>query len=680
MIKEVLKSKIQNVLKDFEELFIEKELNDSKLISLVCPDGKSSNQELTDKIIEKLFEDEEIRRHFFTIKDKYCLFKSQDFKFFLEAGKTYNSYTKFKNQIGLAEGNKYLKHSEDVVLNFPFKDCILEGGQSNEDGTDYNIEFNKNGELKETNSKRKEIFFNEIVARDDIDVLLQPKAFTNFESHGDRKGGINHTKDNLLIKGNNLLALYSLLPIYNGKVKLIYIDPPYNTGNDGFKYNDNFNHSTWLTFMKNRLEVARELLSEDGVIFVQCDDNEQAYLKVLMDEVFGRENFITVISRIAKTASNKGKLFAPSCDYIIFFAKNINNLNENDFIDSVDETLYKKEDNKGKYRDDVALYQSSLDPMRGCSNQRYFIKAPDGSLLIPPGNHFPILKTDAEFCKPLDKNDKVWRWTYNTYIEKKDLLVFKETKTSPLLDENGNKAKYNIYTKSYLEERKETGTKRRNFLIDKEFLNRKGADHLKTIDVNFTFSKPEYLLMYLIDMTTQPNDLVLDFFAGSGTTGAVAHKMGRRWIMIEQMDYIENITKVRLQKVLEGEQGGVSKNHNWKGGGSFCYLELAKWNETAKEKILACNSLEELKTLFNELYEKYFLNYNLNVKLFFEGQNSQAIIDKDEFKALGLEKQKEIFCKMLDLNQMYVLASEVEDKIYELSKEDIELTKQFYSI
>jgi adenine-specific DNA-methyltransferase len=142
------------------------------------------------------------------------------------------------------------------------------------------------------------------VAKDDIDKLKEPKALTNFQSYGNRTGKINHEKDNLLIKGNNLLALYSLLPKYRGKVKLIYIDPPYNTGNDGFKYNDNFKHSTWLTFMKNRLEVARELLSDDGVIFVQIDDNEQAYLQVLMDEVFGREGFVTQV--IIKTASENG--------------------------------------------------------------------------------------------------------------------------------------------------------------------------------------------------------------------------------------------------------------------------------------------------------------------------------------------------------------------------------------
>ncbi|NBR95250.1 MAG: site-specific DNA-methyltransferase, partial [Proteobacteria bacterium] len=310
MSTENLKTIITTLLQDFSELFVADQLNITKLISIVCPDGKSTK--LADKIIAKLLNNPTTKQHFFSINDNYCLFKASDFKFFWQSNKTYSSYTWFANKIGLAEGNKYLKHCGDVVLNFPFKDCVLAGGQSSEDGQDYKVELVDN-QLKQTHSTRKEIFFNEIVAKDDIDVLLKPKALTNFQSYGERQGQINHQKDNLLIKGNNLFVLYSLLPIYQGKVKLIYIDPPYNTGNDGFKYNDNFNHSTWLTFMKNRLEVARELLSDDGVIFVQCDDNEQAYLKVLMDEVFGRDEFITVISRIAKTASNKGKLFAPSC-------------------------------------------------------------------------------------------------------------------------------------------------------------------------------------------------------------------------------------------------------------------------------------------------------------------------------------------------------------------------------
>jgi len=668
MSKEVLKSKIQNVLKDFEELFIEKELNDNKLIDLVCSNGKSSNQELTDKIVEKFFEDEEIKRHFFTINDKYCLFKSHDFKFFLEAGKTYNSYTQFKNAIGLAEGNKYLKHSGDVVLNFSFKDCILEGGQSNEDGTDYAIEFDKNGELKETKPKRKEIFFNEIVAKDDIDVLLKPKALTNFESHGERQGQINHEKDNLLIKGNNLLALHSLLPIYKGKVKLIYIDPPYNTGNDGFKYNDSFNHSTWLTFMKNRLEVAKELLRDDGVIFVQCDDNEQAYLKVLMDEVFcpndpERKNFVSCFSAVMNPRGRQESNYpiAKSHEYLLCYSKKENNAlffvlkNHNKFKTETRLLSLRKSGNASLRKDRPNMFY----PIYYNENDNIIsILKIDNAIEIYP------IKTDG--------TEGRWRWKKENVESNKECLVVKK---------NSNNV-FDVYEIDNLLDDDGTyrGVKINSFINDKTIINDRAKEHLLELDLEFSYPKSEHLLERIIQISTQPNDIVLDFFAGSGTTGAVAHKMGRRWIMIEQMDYIENITKVRMQKVLEGEQGGVSKNHNWQGGGSFCYLELAKWNETAKEKILSCNNLEELKTLFNELYKKYFLNYNLNTKLFFEGQNSQAIIDKDEFKALGLDKQKQIFCNMLDLNQMYILANDAEDSIYELSKEDIELTKKFYSI
>jgi adenine-specific DNA-methyltransferase len=196
----------------------------------------------------------------------------------------------------------------------------------------------------------------------------------------------------------------------------------------------------------------------------------------------------------------------------------------------------------------------------------------------------------------------------------------------------------------------------------------------------FSYPKPEALLERIIQISTKPGDLVLDFFAGSGTTAAVACKMGRRFIAIEQMSYINTITKVRLQKVLEGEQGGVSKNHNWQGGGSFCYFELAKHNEKAKEHILACQNSDNLKALFDKLYHKYFLNYNINAKLFFKWQNAPSIVESIQFNELSLEQQQEIFCKMLDLNQMYISASEAEDVVYDLSAQDLALTKQFYAI
>lgn len=202
----------------------------------------------------------------------------------------------------------------EVVLNFPFKDCILEGGQRKEDGLDTYFEYDeKEQRYTEKKSKRREVFYNEVLAHDEIDSLFSPKAFCNAKRYEpgksslckklnrdaelNKKRGLSEDTitDNLIIKGNNLLALHSLKEEFAGKVKLIYIDPPYNTGNDSFAYNDNFNHSSWLTFMKNRLEIARELLKENGAIFVQCDDNEQAYLKLLMDDVFGRENSISII-------------------------------------------------------------------------------------------------------------------------------------------------------------------------------------------------------------------------------------------------------------------------------------------------------------------------------------------------------------------------------------------------
>jgi len=253
---------------------------------------------LDENLIKLLLQNDRIKQHFFKDIDGVLVFDKEKFMKFIDNKEFLpDSYTAFKNKIGLAnEEGKYLAKSKEVVLVWPYKDCVLEGGQEKPD------------------EKRKEIFHNVILAPDEIDRLLEPKVFTNFkriDKDGEhpldgfrRDPEINKKRglpedtitDNLIIKGNNLLVLHSLLKEFRGKVKLIYIDPPYNTGNDEFQYNDSFNHSTWLTFMRNRLEVAKKLLREDGAIFVQCDDNEQAYLKVLMDEIFGRENFVNCIA------------------------------------------------------------------------------------------------------------------------------------------------------------------------------------------------------------------------------------------------------------------------------------------------------------------------------------------------------------------------------------------------
>src|SRR5690554_128212 len=383
--------------------------------------------------------------------------------------------------------------------------------------------------------------------------------------------------ENLYIEGDNLEVLKLLQESYLGKIKMIYIDPPYNTGKD-FVYKDNFAkdaqeeliasgqkdeynqrlvvnpetagryHSDWLSMMYPRLKLARNLLNKEGIIFVNIGEEEVANTEKLLDNIFGESNKISNITRIAKTASNKGTHFAPSIDYILCYAKQIENIKQ--FKDKVDESLYKKIETEGpmkgeRYRDDIALYQSALDPMRGCTNQRYFIEAPDGTLLIPPGNNFPESKNDAAHIPPETKNDKVWRWSYTTYLQKKHLLAFKETKTSPLLDENGNQAKYNIYTKSYLTERQEDGTLPRNIFT--EFINRKGADLIKKYGIRFDFSKPIELIEYLLQISSiQDSDIVLDFFAGSCSTGHGVLRYNQenhravKFIMIQIPEPIEN--------------------------------------------------------------------------------------------------------------------------------------------
>lgn len=387
------------------------------------------------------------------------------------------------------------------------------------------------------------------------------------------------TAEHIIIEGDNLEVLKLLQKSYLGKVKMIYIDPPYNTGKD-FIYPDNYTeslqtyleyteqvdnqgkkfgtntdtdgrfHSKWLNMMYPRLFLAKNLLSEDGVIFINIGEEEFANLQKVMNEIFGEENCLSLIARVAKTASNKGTFFAPSIDFILCYSRN--NLALEAFSQNVDETLYKKIETSGpkngeKYRDDIALYQSSLDPMRGCSNQRYYIQAPDGTLLLPPGNNFPPDKIDACNISPETKDDKVWRWSYHTYLERKHLLVFKQTTRSPLITPDGKQASYNIYTKSYLKEREEKGTLPRNYFDN--FINRKGADLIKKYGIDFSYSKPVELIEFLISICSlNENDIICDFFAGSFTT---AHAVIRT--NIKQQKQLRFIM-IQLPEVNEDEE------------------------------------------------------------------------------------------------------------------------------
>jgi len=373
---------------------------------------------------------------------------------------------------------------------------------------------------------------------------------------------------NLYIEGDNFEVLKILSESYLNKIKMIYIDPPYNTGKD-FVYKDNFTkskedfeddinlrdeegnklfkntdtngrfHSDWLSMMYERLLVARDLLKDDGVIFISIDDNEVHNLRKICDEVFGERNFLSEITRKTKLTSNKGTFFAPSHEYILVYTKNKNLVKGFKDTEAQESDkyvkLFKYEDKYSKYNI-VGLYQPSLDSR---PNQRYYIKCPDGSLVIPPGNTFPKILEDGSYIKPDGNKDKVWRWSFDSYLKyDKNNLVFKETKTSPLVNEKGEQSKWNVYTKIYLKDRLLDGILP-STTIDK-YPNSEASKELIKLEIPFDFSKPKNLVKYLIKiMGFKNNDLILDFFSGSATTAHAVMDLNakdggnRKFIMVQ---------------------------------------------------------------------------------------------------------------------------------------------------
>lgn len=502
--------------------------------------------------------------------------------------------------------------------------------------------------------------------------------------------------ENLIIKGNNLIALHSLAKQFKGKVKLIYIDPPYNTGNDGFKYNDKFNHSTWLTFMKNRLEIAKTLLADDGVIFVQCDDIEQAYLKILMDDIFGRDNFLNIVTVKTKiggvSGSSEGKSLKDSTEFINVFSKNRERLFLNPVYQKteVNEFIKNYEDSGKSWK-----YTQVLIDL----GEKILLEEKDGFKYYhyPNAQMTSIVKfsQDQNLSKEIiytEYSHKVYRTTNaQSSIRSKiieDLYSIKNGIVSiEYIPQKGKNAGnlievfYNASNKDMFMFLSDMLIKEKNkyFYLQKintlwddiqyNNLNKEGG----YIDFK-NGKKPEALIKRIIELATNESDIILDYHLGSGTTATVAHKMNRQYIGIEQMDYIETLSVERLKKVIDGEQGGISKAVNWQGGGEFVYAELAPFNETAKQQILTCENSDDIKTLFNELCERYFLKYNVSVDEF------SQIIEEPEFQSLPLDEQKQMVLEMLDLNQMYVSLSEMDDEQFAgcLNDDDKALSRAFY--
>lgn len=618
----------------------------------------------------------------------------------------------------------------EVVINFPFKDCILEGGQTTEEGIDTYFEYDekvtktqeKQGWEAETynkkQDKRKEIFFNEILAQDEIDRLLDEKAFVNWKRY--TKNGVEEVeeikrdqngliRENLIIKGNNLLALESLKSQFKGQIKLIYIDPPYyfmdNKDQDSFRYNTNFKLSTWLTFMKNRLEIAKELLKDDGVIFVQIDDDGQAYLKVLMDEIFGQKNYLnTICVKMKNIAGASGggedKKLKKNIEFILLyckdyeFVKSYNPVYE--YTEIYDLVQYYRENNISWKYTSVLYYEG---------DKEYLCSTVDGS-----GDEIkiykrinPIFKSVSQIAKEegLSEREVYYKYMDRIFTTAMPQSSIRERVLEVIEREEDRLELYSIEyipksgkNKGKIYEQFYKGKKLRLVTWLRDVVEKKGDLYYKK-DLKGTFwdginlnnlskegnvrfpngKKPEQLIKDIMKLYVEKGDIVLDFFLGSGTTAAVAHKMNIQYIGIEQLDYGKEDAVTRLKNVINGDENGISKDKdiNWQGGGDFIYCELAKWNEKAKEEIMNCNSLEELKELFTSLCDKYYLDYNIRVNEF-----KNKIIEEEEFKKLPLEEQKKMFLTMLDLNQLYVQRTEMEDKKYGISEKDQRLTRMFY--
>lgn len=562
-----------------------------------------------------------------------------------------DSFTKYRNKIGLTSNGKYLDYNSDVVLDFPFKDCVLEGGMTKEE------------------QGKNEIYYNEIIARDEIDRLFSPKLFTNTKRYS--KEGVEdnittfNDDDNLIIKGNNLIALHSFKQRFAGKVKLIYIDPPYNIGNDGFEYNDRFKHSTWLTFMKNRLEVARELLSEEGVIFISIDDDEQAYIKILMDNIFGRNNFINnIIWEKRYSPTNDAKWFSDTHDFILVYAKNKIIWRPNLFLRTNKQNKYyinDDDDGRGLWRTGDVLAKSFSQ------SGVFAIKNPN---------------TGENFYPPRGRCYRFNKETADRYLNENRFYFGKDGTGAPQLKRYLAEVKQGVTSKTIWLDNDVTDNQEasetiwlRNDVTD----NQEAKKEVRNLAVDFSTPKPEKLLQRIIHLGSNEGDIVLDFYLGSGTTAAVAHKMGRRYIGVEQMDYVDDITVPRLQKVVGGEQGGISKDVAWQGGGSFVYTELKQLNAAFIEAIDAARDYEELTVLFQEMKATAHLNYQVELdKILATVYEVEGVDHKIGFKDLILGKQKQLLKELLDKNQLYVNASEMDDATLDISENDKAFTKSFY--
>ncbi|AGL61835.1 putative type III restriction-modification system, methylase subunit M [Candidatus Saccharimonas aalborgensis] len=609
--------------------------------NLLAADARKYDPEL----LNLLQKDAELKEHFFAATDGGLVFKKDVFlQFIMNKEFLPDSYTKYKIKIGLgADDGSLLSESGDVVLNWPYKDAILEGGQDKED------------------QKRSEVFFNEVLAPDQITRLFDDKVFTNwkrYDKDGERDLDELKDDDNLIIKGNNLVVLHSLKKRYAGRVKMIYIDPPYNTGNDSFGYNDRFNHASWLTFMRNRLNAAKMLLANDSVLAIQIDDDEHAYLKVLADEILGRDNFVKSIALKMSTASgvktaHRDRTILKEKEHILIYKRGTlrvtpEYIKADEWDSEFQFVLEGKE--SGKYK--VIKLSEYLKQ-----------------------NNIDANANSDEFKEFVIKNaDIIWRrafirgsWKEKSLANPSEVIVNK--------GENGIAYYYGgrqmYFYKEKFHEFYDENTKK---FGPSSLLGDLWAD----INTGRIFNeggvelrngkKAEQILARLLRMFTKPGDLVMDYHLGSGTTSAVAHKMGRQYIGIEQLYYGDNDPMNRLQNVINGDQSGISKGVNWQGGGSFVYANIMNNSNKFRKRVEAAMNDSDYLALLKEATSSSFLSYRVDPKK----------LNEEEFRKLSSAEKRRLLLELIDNNTLYVNYEDINDPLFKVSEKDKEFNKKLY--
>ena len=566
-----------------------------------------------------------------------------------------NSYTRFSNKIGLTIDNKFLRERGEIALAFPHKDCVLEGGQT-----------------REEEKRPDEIRFNELLAQDEINRLLAPKVLTNWKRHtanGEedvmdlQRAEDGLIRENLLIKGNNLIALHCLQEQFRGQVKLIYIDPPYNTGGEAnvFTYNNTYNHSTWLTFMKNRLEAANLLLRDDGFIAITIDHYELFYLGALADEIFGRENRLGIITIVNRPQGRQfANFFSVTNEYMLVYSKNKDRAIFNEVIltsDKLEE--YDREDDKGKFKTVPLMYSRFVEEKMSKNPQQHFYPIYVSKDL----KEITLSKVDGYYeVLPINNKRKIcWK-------VKKDSLKEILKGKHEYFAEKDERGTVQIYEK-YREGR---GVKIKTHWDDSRYNSTEnGTELLKRVlgyKPEFSYPKSLYAVLDTLKLMTKDNDIILDFFAGSGTTGHAVLELNeldkgkRQFILVEQLEEHVAVGKERLEKVI-AQKGLVCSD--------FLSCELMQYNQAFIDKIQSAQSTGALLDIWQEMSRESFLNWYVKPE-----RPEEAEV---HFVAIGdMGKQKKRLEDLLDKNQLYVHLSEIEDELFNVSESDKTLNEGFY--